>query len=74
MLIPCVGTVLLSTLLKERKNGHKDEEEDERSYSMTLRKREDTVFERASTRWQRLENSLWKMLWTCRKTDYVINK
>jgi hypothetical protein len=29
--------------------------------------------ERGSTRLRSAENSLWKRLWTCRKTDYVIN-
>jgi hypothetical protein len=28
--------------------------------------------ERRSTRSQSVENSLWKRLWTCHKTDYVI--
>jgi hypothetical protein len=43
-----------------------DEEEDVCSYWLTLRKREDT---RGSSRSHCLENSLWKRLWTCRKTE-----
>jgi hypothetical protein len=29
-------------------------------------------FERGSTRSHTMKNSLWKRLWTCRKTDYVM--
>jgi hypothetical protein len=29
--------------------------------------------ERGSTRSHSVENSLWKSLWACRKTDYVMN-
>jgi hypothetical protein len=42
------------------------------SYWMTLRKGEDTVIERGSTRSHFVENSFWNRLWTCRKTDYVM--
>ena len=31
-------------------------------------------FERGSTRSNTVENLLWKRLWTCRKTDYVVNE
>jgi hypothetical protein len=31
-------------------------------------------FERENTRSHSLENSLWKGLWTCRKTDYAMNE
>jgi hypothetical protein len=37
---------------------------------MTLRKKEDIVIEKGSTRSQCMENLLWKRLWTCHKTDY----
>ena len=30
--------------------------------------------ERGNTRLHCVENSLWKMLWTCCKTDYRINE
>jgi hypothetical protein len=30
--------------------------------------------ERGTTRSQSVENSLWKRLWTCRKTDYGMNE
>jgi hypothetical protein len=30
--------------------------------------------ERGSTRSHSVENSLWKKLWTCRKTDYTMNE
>jgi hypothetical protein len=39
---------------------------------MILRKWRILEIERRSTRPQSVENSLWKRLWTCRKTDYVI--
>ena len=40
---------------------------------MTLRKREILKVQRANTRSHCLENSLWKRLWTCRKTHYIMN-
>jgi hypothetical protein len=38
---------------------------------MSFRKRET---ERGSARWHSVETSLWKRLWTCRKTDWGMNK
>jgi hypothetical protein len=40
---------------------------------MTLRKGEDT-FELGSSGSHYVESSLWKRLWTCRKTDYYMNE
>jgi len=31
-------------------------------------------FERGSTRSLCVENLVWKVLWTCRKADYVMNE
>jgi hypothetical protein len=66
----CVGIAFSNTLLKERWKGWGDEEEDIRSYWITLKIPE---FERESTRSHTVENSLWKRLWTYRKTDYVMS-
>jgi len=60
-------------MYKERWNWQEDEEEDVSSYSMTLRKREDTEIERASTRSHYLENSLWKRVWRFDKAEYRNN-
>jgi len=46
-------------------------EEDVSTYLMTLRLLE---VERGSTRSQSVENSLWKRLWACPKTDYRRNE
>ena len=48
--------------------GGEDEEEDINSYWMTLRN-----FERGCIRSHSVPNSLWMGLWTCRKTNYVMN-
>jgi hypothetical protein len=47
-------------------------EEDVNSYWMNLRKQEDT--EQGSTISDFVEHSLWKRLWTSRKTDYGMNR
>jgi hypothetical protein len=44
-------------------------EEDVSSYWKILKKIDDLEFERGSTRSYSVEKSLWKRLWTCRKTD-----
>jgi hypothetical protein len=41
---------------------------------MKLRKDRLLETERRSTRFQSVENSLWKRLWTCSKTDYGVNE
>ena len=41
---------------------------------MTLRTGEETVIEGGSSRSHYVESSFWKRLWTCRKTDYWMNK
>jgi hypothetical protein len=45
-------------------------EEDVGSYWMTLRKERILSFERGSSESHYVDSSLWKRLWTCRKTDY----
>jgi len=55
-------------LLKEGYKGLEEENEDVSIYW----KREDTELERGSTRSHAMENSLWKGLLTCCKTDYVM--
>jgi hypothetical protein len=56
------------------KSVREDEEEDVSSYWMTLRKENILEIERGSTRSHPVENSLWKRLRTCRKTDYRMNE
>jgi hypothetical protein len=51
-----------------------DAKEGVSSYWTTLRKTEVLETERGSTRSYLLENSLWKRLRTCLKTDYKINE
>jgi hypothetical protein len=46
--------------------GREDEEEDVSSYWIM-------EIERGSSRSHSLENSIWKKLWTCRKTNYRMN-
>jgi hypothetical protein len=41
---------------------------------MTLRKGEDSLIWRRSSRSHYVERSLWKRLWTCRKTDCWMNE
>jgi len=52
--------------------GQEDDEEDVSSYWMTLQKRGDTRNRKmeALDLSHSVDNSLWKRLWTCRKTDY----
>jgi Cys-tRNA synthase (O-phospho-L-seryl-tRNA:Cys-tRNA synthase) len=38
-----------------------------------LKERRILEIERGSTTWHCMQNSLWKRLWTCHKTDYGIN-
>jgi hypothetical protein len=40
---------------------------------MTQGKEKILEIERGSTRWHPMQNSLWKRLRTCRKTDYRLN-
>jgi hypothetical protein len=47
-----------------------DEEEDVSSYWMALRKKRRYWKLKEETLARTLENSLWKRLWTCYKTDY----
>ena len=55
---------------KARRDGI-DKEEEWSNYWMTLRKRQDTGTWNWSTRTHSIDNSLWKRLCACRKTDYV---
>jgi len=41
---------------------------------MTLRKGRILSFEGGRSRLHYVESSLWKRLWTCRKTDYEMNE
>jgi len=50
------------------------EKEDVSSYWMTWRKRRDTEVERGCTRSPSLDNSIWKRLWSCRKTYMMMSK
>jgi len=61
---------LLKHFTEGKVEGWGDEEEDVRNYWITLKIQE---FERGITRSHTVENSLWKRLWTCRKTDYVMS-
>ena len=40
---------------------------------MTLKKKKILEIESTSARWHSVESSLWKRLWTCRKTDCGMN-
>jgi hypothetical protein len=51
-----------------------DEEEEVSSYCMFIRKDSILEIERGSIRSYSMENSLWKRLWTCRKTGYRMNE
>jgi len=68
LITACVGTAFQNTLLKESQKGWIDEEE-VGNYWMTLRKGQDTGTWNRSTRTHSMDNSLWKRLWACRKTD-----
>jgi hypothetical protein len=63
------GNCVLQHVIREKIEGRieakGDKEEDVSSYWMTLRK--------LYTRYWKLENSLWKRLSNCRKTDYGMN-
>jgi len=37
---------------------------------MALREKRMLEIEKGNTGWHSVENSLWKRLWACRKTDY----
>ena len=66
---------LLKRIIKEKtEKGRKDEEEAVSRYWVILRKQAVWEFERVSTRSHGLENSFWKRLWTCRKTDCLAVK
>jgi hypothetical protein len=56
--------------LEERYKGH-DDEDDVSSYWMTFRGRAVTGTRNRKRYIALLGNSLWKWLWTCRKTDNV---
>jgi hypothetical protein len=66
----CLETAIEGNI-KGGEKGQEVEEEDVGGYWMTLRKGEKMFsFEGGSSRSRYVESSLWKMLWTCRKTDY----
>ena len=57
---------------QERQKGWEDEEEDVRSYWITLGKYWGTGSWKISNTSNSLKNLLWKWLWTCHKRDCVI--
>ena len=60
------------TVLKEREEERENEEEEDiSSYYRNLREKI-LETEKENTRFPCVENSVWKRLWTCRKTDYII--
>jgi hypothetical protein len=73
ILKPKAGYILRrNTLLQQRQTGREEKKEDVNSYSITLGNEKTPDVERGSTRSHFVENSLWKSLWTCRQTDYVM--
>jgi hypothetical protein len=64
--------------LKERERvrytWREDDDEDVRSFWMTLRKREVLGIERGSTNSLSMEMWLWKRLWCCCKICYRMNE
>jgi len=58
--------------LKERYEGQKDEEQDVRSFWLTVGKQTILELETGSTISHSEEKSLWKSVWNCRKTVYVV--
>jgi len=59
-------------LLTHRIEGQKDEEQDVRSFWLTLGKETILELETGSTISHSVENSLWKIVWNCRKTVYMM--
>jgi hypothetical protein len=57
--------------VEERVRSDEKEEEDVSSYWITLRKQEE--LESGRIRSQSMENSFWKRVWTCPKTDSRTN-
>ena len=68
-----IGSALRKKVVKDIWKRREGEEEDVISYSVTWRNEKILEIERGSTRSRSVENSLWKSLWTCRKTDYVVD-
>jgi hypothetical protein len=70
----CVETAFYSGLLKERYKGGIEvtgrQGKGRRKLSDDLKERKGYSFERGSSGLHYVESSLWKRLWTCRKTDY----
>ena len=56
-------------LLKKKNTWQEDEEEDVSRKWVTLRKREDAVNLKRSNLSHCVDNTFWRRLWTCRKTD-----
>jgi len=68
-----MGTAFINTLLKETEEERENEEEEDiSSYWRNLRSEKILETERENTISPYVENPLWKWLWTCRKTDYII--
>ena len=66
----CLLKQVIEGKIRGRWKWQEDEEEDVRSYWMTLRTGEDTPFEGGSSRSHYVEESFWRRLWTCRQTEY----
>jgi hypothetical protein len=62
----------LKKIHKEREKGREKEEEGVSSYRMNLRNEKILKVETGSS--IAVENSLWKRVWTCYKTDYLMMK
>jgi hypothetical protein len=58
---------LLENFMEGNVRGRRDEEEDVRSYWLTLGKENILELERGGARWHSIENLLWKGLRTCHK-------
>jgi len=58
--------------LKERYEGRKDKKQDVSSFWLALGKETIMELETGGTRSHSVGNSLWKILWNCRKTVYVM--
>jgi hypothetical protein len=71
--VDCVVEIRKQRALEEAAEP-KEPEPKERTMMVSKMTEERIVeIERGSTRSQSVENSIWKRIWTCRKTDYVMN-
>ena len=66
----CLLKQVIEGKIKGRWKWQEDEEEDVRSYWMTLRTGEGILIEGGGSRLHYVEASFWRRLWTCRQTEY----